>query len=134
MTIIWSLILVNVNSSALEKSMKMRYLLIMKSDLRKTTTKKLLGTTTDEYLNFNEHITNVCKCANTKLDVLSRVFSLLSYQQKKLCQTLSLLHSSDVVLLFGYLVLLCLAEKSTNHMRGLYVYVIMIILRAMKNF
>ena len=34
-TIIWSLILVNVNSSVLHKPMKMRYLPIMKSDLKK---------------------------------------------------------------------------------------------------
>ena len=35
MTITWSLILINVNSWVLEKPMKMRYLPIMKSDLKK---------------------------------------------------------------------------------------------------
>ena len=35
MKIIWSLILVNVKSWALEKPMKMRYLFTMKSDLKK---------------------------------------------------------------------------------------------------
>ena len=35
MTIIWSLILVNANSWALEKPMKMSYLPIMKADLKK---------------------------------------------------------------------------------------------------
>ena len=34
-TIIWSLILINVNSQALEKPIKMRCLPIMKSDLKK---------------------------------------------------------------------------------------------------
>ena len=51
--------------------------------LKKTTTKKLLGITIDEHLNFNEHLTNVCKRASRKLNALSRVSSFLSYQQKK---------------------------------------------------
>ena len=84
MTIIWSLTFVNMNPWALEKPMNMRYLPIMKSDLKKTTTKKLLGVATDEDLNFNEHMKNVCKSASRKLNALSRVSSLLSYRQKKL--------------------------------------------------
>ena len=80
MKTIWSLILLNVNSWALKKPMKMRYLPIMKSNLKKTTTKKLLGLTIDEHLNFNEHLTNACKSASRKLNALSRVSSLLSYQ------------------------------------------------------
>ena len=51
--------------------------------LKKTTTKKLLDNTIDEHLNFNEHIANVCKSASRKLNALSRVSSLLSYEQKK---------------------------------------------------
>ena len=51
--------------------------------LKNTTTKKLLGISIDEHLNFNEHITNVCKSASRKLNALSRVSSLLSYQLKK---------------------------------------------------
>ena len=83
MTIIWSLIPVNMNSWALEKPMKMKYLSIKKFDLKKTTTKKLLGITIDQYLNFNGHLTNACKSASRKLNALSRVSSLLSYQYKK---------------------------------------------------
>ena len=63
--------------------MKMKYLSIKKFDLKKTTTKKLLGITIDEHLNFNEHLTNVCKRASRKLNTLSRVSSFLSYKQKK---------------------------------------------------
>ena len=48
--------------------------------LNKTTTKKLLGITIDEHLNFNEHLTNVCKRASRKLNALSIVSSFLSYQ------------------------------------------------------
>ena len=51
--------------------------------LKKTDTKKLLGITIDEHLNFNKHITNFCKSASRKLNALSRVSSLLSYQLKK---------------------------------------------------
>ena len=48
------------------------------SRLKKATTKKLLGITIDEHLNFNEHLTNASKIANRKLNALSRVSSLLS--------------------------------------------------------
>ena len=51
--------------------------------LKKTTTKKLLGITIDKHLNFNEHLTNVCKSDSRKLNALSRASSLLSYQHKK---------------------------------------------------
>ena len=48
--------------------------------LKKYTTKKLLAITIDEHLNFNAHIKNVFKSATKKLNALSRVFSILSYQ------------------------------------------------------
>ena len=51
--------------------------------LKITTTKKLLGITIDKHLNFNEHLTNVCKRARRMLNALSTVSSFLSYQQKK---------------------------------------------------
>ena len=51
--------------------------------LKKTTTKKLVGIKIDEHLNFNEHLTSACKRASKKLNALSRVSSVLSYQQKK---------------------------------------------------
>ena len=70
-----------------------------------------------------------------KLNALSKVSSVLSYHHKKFFQTLSSVDNSIVVLLFGYLVyLLGLSEKSTNYMRGLYVYVIMITPQVMTNF
>ena len=59
---------------------------------------------------------------------------LLAINRKKLCQTLSSVDYSIIILLFGYLVLLGLTEKSLNYMRGLYEYVIMITSRAMANF
>ena len=45
--------------------------------LKKATTKKLLAITIDQHLNFNEHLTNVCKKASRKLNALSRVSSFL---------------------------------------------------------
>ena len=39
--------------------------------LKKTTSKKLLGITIDEHLNFNQLITNVRKSASRKLNALS---------------------------------------------------------------
>lgn len=51
--------------------------------LKKAATKKLPVITIDEHLNFNKYIINVCNSARRKLHALSRMFSLLSYQQKK---------------------------------------------------
>ena len=51
--------------------------------LKKTATIKLPGITIDEHLNFNKHIINVCNSARRKINALSKVSSLLSYQQKK---------------------------------------------------
>ena len=48
----------------------------------KSVTVKMLDITINDLLDFNEHITNVCKSASRKVDALSRVSSLLSYQQK----------------------------------------------------
>ena len=45
----------------------------------------------------------------------------LDINRKRLCQTLSSVDNSIIVLLFGCIVLLGLTEKSTNYRRGLYV-------------
>ena len=47
----------------------------------------------------------------------------LAINRKMLCQTLSSVDNSIIVLLFGCLVLLGFTEKSTNYVRGLYGYV-----------
>ena len=51
--------------------------------LKKAAIKKLPVITIDEHLNFNKYIINVCNCARSKLHALLRMFSLLSYPQKK---------------------------------------------------
>ena len=101
--------------------------------LKKTTTKKPLGITIDEHLNFNDHVASVCKSASRKLNALLRVLLFLAINRKR-CQTLSSMDNSDIVLSFGYLVLLRFTEKSTNYTRGLYLFVIMSTRRAMANF
>ena len=58
----------------------------------------------------------------------------LAVNRKRLCQTLSSVDHLILVLLFGCLVLLGVAEKSTNYMRSLYFYDIIITPRAMTNF
>ena len=45
------------------------------------TAKKLLVVTIDEHLNFNDHVTNICKSTSRKLDAL--VFSLKVLQKNK---------------------------------------------------
>ena len=83
MTITWSLFLINVNSWTYENQMKMRYLPIIKSDLKTTTTKKLLSITIEEHLNFIKHLTNICKRASRKLNALSRALLFLAINRKR---------------------------------------------------
>ena len=45
---------------------------------------KLLGVTIDNRLNFDTHINNICKKANQKLSVLSRMRHILNFQQKRI--------------------------------------------------
>ena len=45
---------------------------------------KLLGITIDNDLKFDDHITKICRKANSKLSALSRLARYLSMEQKKL--------------------------------------------------
>ena len=133
MTIIWSLILVNVFMGLNVTNQNDRFT-YHEIQLKKTATKKLLGITIDKHLNFNQYLADVCKRASRKPNALSRASSFLSYQQRKIMVkvTLSSVDNSTIVLLFGYLVLSAFREKSANYMRGFYVYVIMITPQAVK--
>ena len=84
--------------------------------LEKTAAKKLFGITIDQ------HLMHYRGCL------------FLAINRKRSCQTLSSVANSIIGLLFGCLVLLGFTEKSTNYMRGLYVYVIMVTPRAITNF
>ena len=88
---------------------------------KKTAAKKLFGITIDEHLNFNEHITNACKSTSKKLSTaLSRMLSLLRYQQKKIVSKSFISGQSIIVLLFGFLILSGPTGNSTNYMTGFY--------------
>ena len=106
----------------------------MSANQRFCYTKKLLGITIDEDLNFGEHVTNVCKSGSRKLNALSRINLFFAINRKRLCQTLSSVDNSVIFLLFGCLILLGLTGKSRNYMRGLYDYAIMMAPRAKTNF
>ena len=55
-------------------------------------TVKLLGVTLDNKLNFDTHISNLCKKAATQLNVLKRLRSFIGFEQKKgTCTELCLL-------------------------------------------
>ena len=45
---------------------------------------KLLGVTIDNQLNFNEHISNLCKKANQKLHALARVSRFMSQEKLRI--------------------------------------------------
>ena len=51
--------------------------------LKKLLLRDFLGITIDGHLKLNEHIANVCKSTSKKLNALSRVSFLLTYQQRK---------------------------------------------------
>ena len=57
---------------------------------------KLLGVVIDRDLNFNEYVSSLCKKADRKLSVLSRLSNLRSFQQRRL------LMKSFVEAQFGY--------------------------------
>ena len=46
-------------------------------------TVKLLGVTLDNELNFDTHISNLCKKAATQLNILKRLRSFIGFEQKK---------------------------------------------------
>ena len=44
---------------------------------------KLLGIETDDKLNFNHHINNICKSASNQLNALIRLKHLLGFEERK---------------------------------------------------
>ena len=114
MTIIWSLILVNVNSWVLGKQVEMSHLSIMNTKLEKTVTKNFRRITIDAHFNFNENRQIYLKVLIESLVHCQECPVFLAINRKKFYQTLSSVKNSVTVLLFGSLVLLGLTEKSTS--------------------
>ena len=64
-------------------------------------TVKLLGITLDNKLNFNEHVSNICKKANQKLHALARISNFMCQNKLRVLMKLLLNLNLDIALLFG---------------------------------
>ena len=65
-----------------------------------SSSEKILGVNFDNKLNFNTHISKLCKKAVQKLHALARISSFMSVNQKKIIMN-AFISSSVIVLLFG---------------------------------
>ena len=52
--------------------------------VRSSKYEKLLGIKVDHELNFNEHVSSLCKKASQKLNALSRIASFMTFDQRRL--------------------------------------------------
>ena len=60
---------------------------------------KILGVCFDNKLNFNTHVTKLCKKASQKLHALARVSNLMSFRQRQIIMNASF-HLNFVIALF----------------------------------
>ena len=67
--------------------------------LKHSSHEKILGVTIDNKLSFDEHIINICKTANKKLNALSRINHYMKQNQKEIF----ILHNLSFQLLSPYL-------------------------------
>ena len=51
--------------------------------IQNSASEKLLGITIDGHLNFNEHVSNLCKTASLKITALARVFPYMTLNQRR---------------------------------------------------
>ena len=51
--------------------------------IQNSASQKLLGITTDRHLNFNEHVSNLCKTESLKIRALARVFPYMTLNQRR---------------------------------------------------
>ena len=68
--------------------------------LKHSSHENILGVTIDNKLSFDEHIINICKTANKKLNVLSRINHYMKQIQKEI------LFSSFIIFHFSYCLLI----------------------------
>ena len=61
--------------------------------LQNSASQKLLGITIDRHLNFNEHVSNLCKTASLKITALAGVFPYMTLNQRRTLIKLILCHS-----------------------------------------
>ena len=67
---------------------------------------KLLGVKLDVNLNFNDHISNLCKKASRKISALARVTPFMGLSKRKLLMNAFSLHSSATAHSFGCTIVL----------------------------
>ena len=52
--------------------------------IQNSASQKLLGITIDRYLNFDEHVSNLCKTVSLKITALARVFPYMTLNQRRI--------------------------------------------------
>ena len=62
--------------------------------LKHSSHEKILGVTIDNKLSFDEHIINICKTANKKLNALSRINHYMKQNQKEILSSFIISHFS----------------------------------------
>ena len=72
---------------------------------------KLLGVTLDHQLNFDQHISNICKTASNKLHALARVSNYMDFNKKKI------LFNSYFLSQFNYCPLIWMNHKKSINNR-----------------
>ena len=93
--------------------------------LKHSSHEKNLGVTIDNKLFFDEHIINICKTANKKLNALSRINHYMKQNQKEI------LLSSFIISHFSYSYLDVLLEKSTKKINAVHERSLRIILNTL---
>ena len=84
--------------------------------LKHSSHEKILGLTIDNKLSFDEHIINICKAANKKLNALSRINHYMKQNQKEI------LLSSLIISHFSYCPLISMFyyKKSTEKINAVH--------------
>ena len=81
---------------------------------------KLLGVTIDNKLNFDEHVTKLCKKVSQKIHALARMSNYMSQDKLRiLMRKPSLNPNSGIVLLFGCIIVERSIIELIGYMRGL---------------
>ena len=84
--------------------------------LKHSSHEKILGVTIDNKLSFDEHIINICKTANKKLNALSRINHYMKQNQKEI------LLPSFIISHFSYcpLIWMFCTKKSTKKINAVH--------------
>ena len=88
--------------------------------LKHSSHEKILGVTIDNKLSFDEHIINICKTANKKLNALSRINRFIKQNQKEIfLSSFIISHSSFCPLIWIFCSKKSTEKVNTVHQRSL---------------